>query len=188
MYEICLANRLSHAWIHSVTDLASLLTDHRMSGRPIRAKYKHFKTICEQTSDDSPTDSSSSCLNWWSSRQGLKNFVQLLHFLVCQIAVPLDAFLSMSLHVVGPRYQFFHTPVFFQSSWWVTMQVSFKRYHGIFNVCPWFSATVSWKTYPYVWTFWLRIFWAIWEHPPILLEKRQILHQLLVRHNLVILQ
>ena len=24
---------------------ASLFTDHRISGRPIRAKYKHFKTI-----------------------------------------------------------------------------------------------------------------------------------------------
>ena len=46
-----------------MTDLASLLTDHKMSGRPIRAKYKHFKTICEQTSDNSPTDSSSSCFD-----------------------------------------------------------------------------------------------------------------------------
>ena len=34
----------------------------------------------------------------------------------------------------------------------------------------------------------LKKFWAIWERPPILLECRQILHQLLVRHNLVILQ
>ena len=40
-----------------VTDLANLFTDENMSGRPIRAKYKHFKTICEQTSDNSPTDS-----------------------------------------------------------------------------------------------------------------------------------
>ena len=63
MYEINLANRLSHAGVHVVTDLASLLTDHRMSGRPIRAKYMHFKTICEQTCDSSPTDSSSSCLD-----------------------------------------------------------------------------------------------------------------------------
>ena len=44
---------------HFVTDLASLLTDHRMSG----AKNKHCKTICEQTSDNSLTDSSSSFLN-----------------------------------------------------------------------------------------------------------------------------
>ena len=43
--------------------LGSLLTDHRMSGLPIRAKYKHFRTVCEQTSEKSPTDSSSSSLN-----------------------------------------------------------------------------------------------------------------------------
>ena len=31
-------------------------------------------------------------------------------------------------------------------------------------------------------------FWAIWEHPQILLESMRILRQLLVHHNLVILQ
>ena len=31
-------------------------------------------------------------------------------------------------------------------------------------------------------------FWAIWEHSPMLPEYRTILHQLLVRHNMVILQ
>ena len=51
MLEISLANDLSQASVHFVTDLASLLTNHKMSGRPIRAKYKHFKTICEQTSE-----------------------------------------------------------------------------------------------------------------------------------------
>ena len=45
--------------VHFVTDLASLLTDHKMSGRRIRAKYRHFKAMCEQTSGNSPTDSSS---------------------------------------------------------------------------------------------------------------------------------
>ena len=61
--QCCPANRLSHARVHFVTALASLLTDHRMSGLTIRAKYKHFNTICEQTFDNSPSDSSSSCLN-----------------------------------------------------------------------------------------------------------------------------
>ena len=46
------------------TDLASLLTDHAMLGLPIRAKYKHFKSICEHTFDNYPIDSSSSFLNW----------------------------------------------------------------------------------------------------------------------------
>ena len=46
------------------TDRTSLFTDQRMSGLPIRAKYKHFKTIYEHTLDTSPTvsDSSSSKL------------------------------------------------------------------------------------------------------------------------------
>ena len=43
--EIIRATRLSQACVQRVTDLASVLTDHRMSGRPIRARYKHFKTI-----------------------------------------------------------------------------------------------------------------------------------------------
>ena len=55
--------RLSGSWVQFVTDLDTLFTDHKMSGRPIRAKYKHYKTICDETSDNSRTDSSSSWLN-----------------------------------------------------------------------------------------------------------------------------
>ena len=51
MYEIKRDERLSHAFVHVVTDRASLFTEHRTSDLPIRAKYKHFKTICEQTSE-----------------------------------------------------------------------------------------------------------------------------------------
>ena len=39
MYEIKRANRLSQAFVHFVTARASLFTDHRISGLPIRAKY-----------------------------------------------------------------------------------------------------------------------------------------------------
>ena len=45
---------------HFEIDRAS---DHRMSGLPIRAKYKHFKTICEETCENSPTVSSSSSIS-----------------------------------------------------------------------------------------------------------------------------
>ena len=38
-------NRLSQALVHFVIDRASLFTDHRILGRPMRAKYKHFRTI-----------------------------------------------------------------------------------------------------------------------------------------------
>ena len=36
---------LSQALVHFVIDRASLFTDHRRSGLPIRAKYKYFTTI-----------------------------------------------------------------------------------------------------------------------------------------------
>ena len=44
-YEINRFRRLSQALVHFVMDRASLFTDHRISGRPIRAKKKHFRTI-----------------------------------------------------------------------------------------------------------------------------------------------
>ena len=47
-----------------------------MSGLPIRAKYRHFRTICEQTFDNSPTNPNSSSFMTWSC-----NFVQWLSFL-----------------------------------------------------------------------------------------------------------
>ena len=46
MYETKRAKRLSHARVHFVTGRASLFTDHRMSGPPIRAKYsRQFESI-----------------------------------------------------------------------------------------------------------------------------------------------
>ena len=36
---------LSQALVHFVMDRASLFTDHKKPGRPILAKYKHFRTI-----------------------------------------------------------------------------------------------------------------------------------------------
>ena len=72
MKEIKRHYRLSQASVHLVTDRASLFTAQRMSGLPIRARHKHFKTICEHTFDNSPADSSSSSFKWWSSKQGLE--------------------------------------------------------------------------------------------------------------------
>ena len=63
IYEINLAKRLSQACVPLVTGLASLWTDHILSGRPIRDKYKHFRTICEHNFENSPIDSSSSFEN-----------------------------------------------------------------------------------------------------------------------------
>ena len=71
MYDINRFRRLSQALVHFVMDLASLFTDHRISGLPICAKYKHFRTILEHTCDNSPTDVFSSSLKWWSSMHGV---------------------------------------------------------------------------------------------------------------------
>ena len=47
---------------------------------PIRAQYRHFRTICEQTVDNSPTDPFSSSLSWWSSMHGVATlYVELCH-------------------------------------------------------------------------------------------------------------
>ena len=48
--------RLSQALVHLVIARASLFTDHKISGLPVRAKYRHFRTISGQTFDNSPTD------------------------------------------------------------------------------------------------------------------------------------
>ena len=42
MEEIRRAKRLSQALVHFVIDRANLLTDHRISGLPIRAKKRRF--------------------------------------------------------------------------------------------------------------------------------------------------
>ena len=74
MYDECKRlkrdNRWSQALVRFVIERASLFTDHKISGRPIRAKYQHFKTISEHTFDNSPTDFVSSSLKWWSLMHG----------------------------------------------------------------------------------------------------------------------
>ena len=71
IYEINRFRRLSHALVHFVMDRASLFTDHKISGRPILAKYKHLRTIWGHVFDNSPTDFVSSSLKWWSSMHGV---------------------------------------------------------------------------------------------------------------------
>ena len=80
--------------VHFVTDLANLLTDHRMSGRPVLARYKHFQTICEQTCDNSPVLSNSSSFIWWSSKQGLDTLCNCSVFLL--VSPPFHAFSRMT--------------------------------------------------------------------------------------------
>ena len=44
-------------------DRPSLFPGHRISGLPTRAKYKHFRTISDDTFDNSPQDFNSSSLH-----------------------------------------------------------------------------------------------------------------------------
>ena len=95
--------RLSQACVYLVTDRASLFTDQRMSGLPIRAKYKHIKTISEQTTHNFPTDSSSSFLNWWLSKQGVETLYNFCVFLLAG-----SQYLSTHFfHEVSPIKEFF---------------------------------------------------------------------------------
>ena len=71
MYEIKRAERLSQALAHLVIARASLFTDHKISGQPMLAKYRHLRTICEQTFDNFPTNPIYSSMNWWSSMHGV---------------------------------------------------------------------------------------------------------------------
>ena len=53
---------------------------------------------------------------------------------------------------------FCHIYVYLFVNFWFRMYCIYKKYHWLFNVCPWFRPCVSWKTWPYVWTFWLKNF------------------------------
>ena len=53
-----------------------------MSGLPMLANYKHVKTICEQTFDNSPNVSKSSSSNWWSSIQSVETWYYCSMFLL----------------------------------------------------------------------------------------------------------
>ena len=81
-----------------MTARASLFSDLQTSSLPMRAKYKHFRTICEQTFDISPTDPISSSLNWWCC-----DFVQLWSCSVGQFAISLHAFLPHDLPCHGTK-------------------------------------------------------------------------------------
>ena len=148
IYEINRFTRLSQALVHFVMDRASSVTDHRISGRPIRAKFKDFKTLWEQTCDNTPTDSSSSFLNRWSSKWGLETLYDCSVLLFASSQHFSNALLSMSFHVVWRRdcfcvrvlqnKQFLSTPS--RNSWFKLLSVllndSFVGHAFIFECIP----------------------------------------------------
>ena len=56
-----------------------------MSSLPTHAMYKHLKTFCEHTLDNSPTVSSSSLLKLWSSKHGVGTLYNCSVFLVATL-------------------------------------------------------------------------------------------------------
>ena len=63
------------------------------------AKYKQFKTIWEHTFENYLTDSSSSSLKSWSSKQGVGTSYNCSVFFVCQLTLPFNALFRMSFHI-----------------------------------------------------------------------------------------
>ena len=89
-----------------MTAIGSLFTDQRKSGLPIRAKYKHFKTIWERTTDNSPTVSNSSFWKLWSSKQSVETVYNCSVFLFASSQYIFYVLFRVSFHVVGPRDSF----------------------------------------------------------------------------------
>ena len=80
-------------------DRVSLFTDHRISGRPIGAKYKHFRAYLWQFSNRFHFFFFEVVvIDAWS-----RYFVELLRRLVCQLTISLHTFLRMTFHIIRPR-------------------------------------------------------------------------------------
>ena len=72
-----------------------------MSGLSIRAKYRHFRTICEQTAENSPTHSfffKLMVIHAWCC-----DFVSSLSRFICKFEMSFHRFLRVPFHVIGPR-------------------------------------------------------------------------------------
>ena len=49
MSFISVAKRLPHTLFHFLSAPDNVLTSHNMSGRPLLARYEHFRKICSHT-------------------------------------------------------------------------------------------------------------------------------------------
>ena len=136
--------RLSQALVHFVIDRANLFTDQRISGLPIHAKYKHVRTIWEDTFNNSPTDFSSSSsvvvIDVWT-----RYFVELLSCPVCQLTISFHTFRGMTFHIVGHRRnKDFPSMVIFQllllkfwiQTWLCNCQQYLCLFHIVFQCIP----------------------------------------------------
>ena len=148
--EVNRFRRLSQALVHLVIDRASLFTDQRISGLPVRPKYTECKTIWEHTCDTSPTDFISSCLKWWSSVQGvdiLKSCSVVL-VLTHNIAPHISSH-DLASHRTMKKYEnsrsmeaFQFTPLKFAIR---TFLCNCPQYFSLFHKCHWVHPRFSWS-------------------------------------------
>ena len=96
MSETKRAKRLSQALVHLVIARTSLFTDHKISGPLIWAKYKHFKTISEQTADNSPTDFIFFLFKWMVIHAWCCDFVLLSSCFTRRFKISFHAFLCVT--------------------------------------------------------------------------------------------
>ena len=101
-------------------DRTSLFTDHGISVLPIRAEYKHFRTIWEHTFDNSPTDFKffffeTMVVNAWSWY-----FVELLSRFVRQLTIsfPHISWHDPPCHRTTKRYADFPSMIIFHLFLW----------------------------------------------------------------------
>ena len=118
MQDIKRFRRLSQALVHFVIDLASLFTDHRISGLPLRAKYKHFRTIWKHTFGNSLCRFQFFLFKVMVIDAWIRYFVEMLSRLVCELTTTFHTFLGMTFHIIGQRrntkilgvWKFFSSP------------------------------------------------------------------------------
>ena len=106
MYDECMKSIDSDVchklWSILLWHVRASLTDQRISGRPKRAKYKHFKTIREHTCDNSPTDFVSSSLKSWSSMEGVDTLQSCCVVLLTDSQYRSTPFFYMTFHIITP--------------------------------------------------------------------------------------
>ena len=139
-------NRLLHALVHFVIDRASLLTNHRISGRLTRAKYKHFRIILRAY--------------FWQFSYRFQCFflemivVKCMELILCKVVesfcspthyiVPHISWHDLPYHWTTKKYADFPSMVIFQlllrkfwiQTWFCDCQQCLSLYHIVFECTP----------------------------------------------------
>ena len=115
LQEIKRARRLSQALAHFVIARVSLFTIHRISGLPIRSKYRHFRTIWEHSFDNFSYGFQFFFFELMIIKTWSWYLIKLMSSLVCQFTKTFHTFFGMTFHIVRPRR---HTQFFRAMKLW----------------------------------------------------------------------